>query len=132
MLASAAAYYAAASIGGLAVALTIYFLGAVGVPAALGVSIAPPLTLPWLYKLIVWGGLWGLIFLLPLPITPLWLKCLLLTLAPVLAALVVFGPMGGTKMFWLDKGALAPLYIYLVNIPWGLATGYLGRMFGAH
>ncbi|MGD9867087.1 MAG: hypothetical protein AB7U38_03700 [Hyphomicrobiales bacterium] len=131
MLHSAAAYYAAGSLGGLAVALTIAGLGAAGVPALLGVDLNPPLTLPWIYKLMVWGGIWGLIFLLPIPVAPFWLKCVVLTIAPVLAALVIFGPMAGGALFALDKGALAPLAIYLANIPWGLVTGYGGRLFGA-
>lgn len=131
MLQSAAAYYAAGSLGGLAVGLTIVGVGSAGITAMLGVDLNPPLTLPWIYKLMVWGGIWGLIFLLPIPISPFWLKCVLLTLAPVLAALVYFGPHSGTAMFWLDKGTLTPLAIYLANIPWGLVTGYGGRLFGA-
>jgi hypothetical protein len=27
----------------------------------------------------------------------------------------------------LGAGALTPVYIYLVNIPWGLVTAFLGR-----
>lgn len=131
LISRAALYYAAASVGGLAVALTAWGLGRVGLADALGVGINPPLQLPWLYKMIVWGGLWGLIFLLPLRIGPLWIKALVLTLAPVLVALVVFTPMRGGALFALDKGAIAPLYIYAINIPWGLATAYLGRWFGA-
>jgi hypothetical protein len=131
MLRRVALYYAAASLGGLAVALTAWALGQIGVADALGVAIKPPLEPPWLYRLIVWGGIWGLIFLLPLAIRPLWLKALLFTLAPVLVALVVFFPMQGGGLFALDKGALAPFYVYLINIPWGLLTAYLGRALGA-
>lgn len=131
LISRAALYYAAASVGGLAVALTAWGLGEAGVADALGVGINPPMQLPWLYKMIVWGGLWGLIFLLPIKLGPLWLKALVMTLAPVLVALVVFTPMRGGALFALDKGAIAPFYIYAINIPWGLATAYLGRWFGA-
>lgn len=131
MLTRAAIYYAAASLGGLAVVLTAWALGELGVPDALGVAIKPKLELGWIYRAVVWGGLWGLIFLLPLRISPLWLKGALLTLAPVLAAFVYFIPMRGGAMFALDKGALAPLYIYAFNLPWGLVTAYLGRALGA-
>lgn len=131
LISRAAMYYAAASAGGLAVALTAWGLGQAGVADALGVGINPPMQLPWLYKMIVWGGLWGLIFLLPIKLGPLWLKALVMTLAPVLVALVVFTPMRGGALFALDKGAMAPFYIYAINIPWGLTTAYLGRWFGA-
>ena len=73
MLRRAAVYYAAASLGGLAVALTAWSLGQIGVADALGVAIKPALDLPWIYRLVVWGGLWGVIFLLPLKLGPLWL-----------------------------------------------------------
>jgi len=131
LITRAALYYTAASVGGLAVALTAWGLGKAGVADALGVGISPPMQLPWLYKMIVWGGLWGLIFLLPVRIGPLWLRALILTLAPVLVALTVFVPLRGGALFALDKGVIAPFYIYAINIPWGLATAFLGRWFGA-
>ena len=34
-----------------------------GVTALFGVAIAPTLTPTWLYPRIVWGGLWGFLFL---------------------------------------------------------------------
>lgn len=128
---AAALYYVAASIGGLAVVLTAWALGAAGVADTLGVGIKPALEPPWIYRMMVWGGLWGLIFLVPLRLGSLWLKALVFTLAPVLVALVVFVPMRGGALFALDKGALAPFYIYCINIPWGLATAYIGRWLGA-
>lgn len=130
MLRRAALYFAAGSIGGLAVVLTAWSFGRIGMPELFGVAIKPELELAWLYRAMVWGGIWGLIFLLPIPIRPLWLKGLLFTLAPVLAALVYFGPARGGVMFALDRGELAPFYIYLINIPWGLVTAYLGRAIG--
>lgn len=131
LISRAALYYAAASAGGLAVALTAWSFGNIGVADALGVGIKPALQLPWLYKMIVWGGLWGLIFLLPIRLGPLWIKALVLTIAPVLVALLVFTPLRGGALLALDKGIVAPFYIYAINIPWGLVTAYLGRWFGA-
>lgn len=131
MLLRAARYYAAGSLGGLAVVLTAWAFGRAGVAGVLGVDLEPPLELGWLYRAVVWGGLWGLVFLLPVTIRPLWLKGLIFTLAPVAAALVYFIPLRGGAMFGLDKGMLAPVYIYVVNIPWGLVTAYFGRRLGA-
>jgi hypothetical protein len=45
--------------------------------------------------------------------------------------LLVFVPARGGALFALDKGALAPFYIYGINIPWGLATAYIGRWLAA-
>lgn len=130
LLRRAALYYAAASLGGLAVVLTAWCLGQLGVPRAIGVAVNPPLELGSIYRSMVWGGIWGFIFLPPVSIRPLWLKGLLYTLAPVLAALIYFGPARGDVMFALDRGEFAPFYIYLINIPWGLVTAYLGRAVG--
>lgn len=131
MLRRISLYYAAASLGGLAVALTAWVLGSAGVPDMMGVALKPALEKATIYRLMVWGGIWGLVFLLPFSLRPLWLKGLVLTIAPVAVALLVVVPLRGGEMLLLDKGALAPLYIYLINIPWGLVTAYLGRMIGA-
>jgi hypothetical protein len=131
MLIRTALYYAAASPGGLAVVLSAWVRGQIGEADRPGVAIKPKLEPTWVYRAMVWGGLWGLIFLVPIKIEPLWLKGALLTLAPILAAFVYFIPMRGPAMFALDKGALAPPYIHVSNLPWDLLTAYLGRAMGA-
>ena len=64
MLRNLALSYAAGSAGGVANSLMVWLCGASGITAAFGVAIAPPLTPAWLYPRVVWGGLWGLLFLL--------------------------------------------------------------------
>jgi len=127
LLQKAALYFTSAALGGLAVVLTVWAGGQYGVADLFGVAIKPQLAKGFIYKQMVWGGIWGLIFLLPLAIKPLWLKALVLTLAPVIVALTIFFPKGGLGMMGLERGTLTPLYIYLVNIPWGLVTAYFGR-----
>lgn len=127
LLQRAALYFTAAALGGLAVVLTVWAFGQIGIADLFGVAIKPPLTKAFIYKQMVWGGIWGLIFLLPIPIKPLLLKALVMTLAPVAVALAVFFPMTPLGFLGLGAGALTPVYIYLVNIPWGLVTAFLGR-----
>ena len=50
-----------------------------------------------------------------------------MTLAPVIVALAVLFPAAGRGFLGLELGMLTPVYIYLVNIPWGLVTAYLGN-----
>ena len=57
--------FAAGCVGAVANSLMVYLFGHLGINAALGVKIAPNLTPSWLYPRIVWGGLWGFLFLLP-------------------------------------------------------------------
>jgi len=127
----AAIYFAAAALGGLCVVLTAWAFGRYGIADIFGVKIKPQLAKGLIYKQVVWGGLWGFIFLLPFRFRFWWIKGLVLTLAPVIAALVYFIPARGGAMFALHAGALAPVYIYLINIPWGLVTAFLGRMLKA-
>jgi hypothetical protein len=123
-----ACYMTAAAVGGLAVSLAFWVLGNLGVPHLLGVSgPAPVLELPAIYRNMVWGGLWGLLFLAPVSPDSLWRKAVLLTLAPVLVALVVFIPMRGGSLFGLDRGYVTPIWVYVVNLAWGFTTAYLGR-----
>ena len=127
LLQRAALYFTAAALGGLAVVITVWGFGQIGVADLFGVAVKPPLAKAFIYKQMVWGGIWGLIFLLPVALKPLWLKGLVMTLAPVIVALVVFFPLGGAGMLGFNLGTLTPLYIFIVNIPWGLATAYFGR-----
>lgn len=132
MLIRTALYYAAASLGGLAVVHSAWILGHIGVADLLGMAIKPKLEPAWVYRAMVWGGLWGLIFLLPIEIEPLWLKGALLTLAPILAAFVYFIPMrGGRAIFALDKrrtgAAVHPRLQPTVGAPHGLSRPGDGR-----
>jgi hypothetical protein len=126
-----ALYYAAGSVGGLLVGLAGWIVGSSGIPDLMGVAVKLALDKATIYRLMVWGGIWALIFLLPLGIRPLWLKALIYTMAPVLTLLLVIVPARGGQMLLLDRGALAPLYVYLINTPWGFAAAYLGWMLGA-
>jgi hypothetical protein len=58
--------FAAGCFGGLLNSLAVWIFGEVGITSALGVKIAPPLTAAWLYPRLVWGGIWGVLFLIPL------------------------------------------------------------------
>ena len=57
--------FVAGCLGGLANGLALWFFGVVGLTGALGVQLAPAITAPWLYQRLVWGGIWGWVFLLP-------------------------------------------------------------------
>jgi hypothetical protein len=58
--------FTAGCLGGLANAVFLWLFGVIGLTAALGVYLAPTFTPPWLYQRLVWGGIWGWLFLLPL------------------------------------------------------------------
>jgi hypothetical protein len=117
--------FAAGALGALANSLAVYLFGALGINQALGVSIAPALTPGWLYPRIVWGGLWGVLFLVPLWRGRPWVRGLVWSLGPTLGQLlVVFPVQAGTGMLGLELGALTPVLVVLFNAVWGWVAAF--------
>ena len=120
--------FAAGTFGGFINSLVVWLFGAIGITALLGVKIAPTFAPAWLYPRMVWGGLWGLLFLLPiyhLIRKPLWFYGLLFSLAPTLVQLfLVFPFKDGKGVLGLSLGTLTSLFVLLFNAVWGIATAF--------
>ena len=115
--------FAAGCFGGLMNSLALWVFGVAGITAALGVKIAPPLSAPWLYPRLVWGGLWGLLFLLPLMQKRSLSRGLIFSLGPTVVQLfLVFPVKAGKGIMGLDLGLLTPLLVIVFNAIWGLAA----------
>ncbi|MBM4274730.1 MAG: hypothetical protein FJ134_09780 [Deltaproteobacteria bacterium] len=116
--------FSAGALGGLINSLGVWTFGIIGIPQALGVKLAPALSGPWLYQRLVWGGLWGLLFLLPLKkLTYPW-RGLVYSLAPTLGQLFVVFPYQAQKgVMGLQLGYLTPGFVIFYNAVWGLAAG---------
>jgi hypothetical protein len=117
-------FFAAGVVGALANSLLLSLLGELGVPRALGVALAPDWSAGWLYPRLVWGGLWGLLFVLPLTaaVVP---RGLLVSLAPTLFQLfVVFPAWAGKGIAGLELGLLTPLFVALYNAVWGVTASW--------
>ncbi len=112
--------FAAGCLGGLINSLAVWIFGELGISSALGVSIAPKLTPAWLYPRLVWGGIWGLLFLLPLMKTSIFARGLIYSIGPTLVQLFVVFPMKANKgMLGLDLGMLTPVLVVIFNAIWG-------------
>ena len=121
--------FVAGALGGLANSLCVWLLGAVGMPQVLGVKLAPMLTPPWLYQRLVWGGLWGLLFLWPLRLWPYEVRGLLFSLGPSLATFFLVLPLQAHKgLFGWQLGALTPLFVLFYNAIWGVVAGLWLRL----
>ncbi len=115
--------FSAGCLGALANSIAVWLFGYFGITAELGVSIAPTLTPNWLYPRIVWGGIWGLLFLLPILKSKYLLKGAVLSLFPSLVQLfVVFPYQAGKGMAGLDLGQLTPLFVLFFNWIWGVVS----------
>jgi hypothetical protein len=115
--------FAAGCFGGLLNSLAVWIFGELGITSALGVKIAPALTAAWLYPRLVWGGIWGLLFLLPLLQRRYLYRGLIFSLGPTIVQLFIVFPMKANKgVMGLDLGMLTPLLVFVFNAIWGLAA----------
>lgn len=115
--------FAAGVLGGLANSLTVWGFGAVGLNQLLGVALAPALTLAWLYPRLVWGGLWGWLFLLRFPRLTYPSRGFIFSLGPSLVQIFIIFPLKAQKgVGGIELGYLTPLLVLFFNAVWGLVT----------
>jgi len=122
--------FSAGCAGGLANSVVLWLAGAAGINMALGVTLAPAFTPAWLYPRIVWGGLWGFLFLIPLFTNRPLVRGLLWSLGPTLVQLLIIFPLVAHKGFFgMALGTLTPLLVVFFNAVWGLkAAAVLARI----
>jgi hypothetical protein len=112
--------FAAGCLGGLINSLAVWIFGEMGITSAMGVKIAAKLSPLWLYPRLIWGGIWGLLFLLPLMPKSLFARGLIVSIGPTLVQLLVVFPMRANRgMLGLDLGLLTPVFVVVVNAIWG-------------
>ncbi|MGL6159736.1 hypothetical protein [Microbulbifer sp.] len=121
--------FAAGCFGGLCYALGLWAMGHHGFTHWVGVDIAPRLSNAYLYQRIVWGGICGLVFLLPWRRS--WLtRGFFLSLIPAGILLLLLLPMRGYGIGALRLGMLTPLVIVLACAIGGIAASGLLRAQG--
>ena len=118
--------FAAGCAGGLANSVVVWLFGLYGISSTLGVKIAPALTPAWLYPRIVWGGIWGALFLLPFLKRSYFKRGLFYSLGPSIVQLLIVFPYKANKG-WLgvELGGLTPALVLFFNAIWGLIAVYL-------
>lgn len=115
--------YTGGTVGGLANSTAAWLCGAYGVTARLGVEIHPAFTPAWLYPRLVWGGIWGLLFLLPYKRRSIFVRGLLYSLVPSLVQLLyLFPSQQNVGWFGAQLGNWAFLFVLLFNAIWGLVA----------
>ena len=115
--------FAAGCLGGLINSLAVWIFGELDITSAFGVKIAPNLSAAWLYPRIVWGGIWGALFLLPLWQRRVLIKGLIYSLGPTLVQLFIVFPVKANKgVMGLDLGTLTPIFVIIFNAIWGVTA----------
>lgn len=131
LLDRAATSFAAGAAGGLLLAVALWAAGTSHLTSRLGVALAPTLAPAWLYSRVVWGGLWGFLFMLPLVRGSWWLRGIVLSLAPSAFQLLwVFPHETRAGLLGLGLGAATPLVVLAANAVWGLGAAGLLRAIG--
>jgi hypothetical protein len=116
-------FFAAGCLGALINSLVVWLFGDLGVTKFLGVSISPALTAGWLYPRIVWGGIWGLLFFLPMFDSKPFFKGTILSLYPTMVQLFIVFPIKAKKgIAGIELGVLTPAVVFVFNWVWGVAT----------
>ncbi len=131
LLERASLSFAAGVAGGFANSLVLWWFGVAGVTAAADVKLAPDLTPAWLYPRLVWGGLWGFLFLLPLGSTSYVLRGLLFSLVPTTFSLFYFLPAQGQGILGIELGMQMPMFVVLFNAVWGTIAALWLKFLGA-
>ncbi|BEQ13004.1 hypothetical protein [Desulfoferula mesophila] len=115
--------FAAGAFGGLANALVAWIAGSSGITFVMHVSLSPVLTPAFVYQRMVWGGIWGLLFMLPLFEGSVLWRGFLYSLGPTLVQLlVVFPYVANEGLYGTGLGALTPLFVIIFNVAWGWAA----------
>jgi hypothetical protein len=126
--------FCAGLLGALASSGITWVAAAMGLPQWCGVDLVPRWTAAWIYPRLVWGGLWGLLFLFTVS-SPRsrnqWVrKGMWVSLFPSAWLLLYVFPQRTTYgALGLGLGVLTPLFVILYNLVWGAATGVFARAF---
>ena len=116
-------FFAAGCVGGLTNSIAVWLFGQWGITSTFGVSIAPSLSPAWLYPRLVWGGIWGLVFILPMLQSKLLVKGTILSLFPTAIQLFVVFPLKANKgIGGIELGLLTPIFVIIFNWVWGVTT----------
>lgn len=112
------------ALGALVDSVNIWVLSQVGFTTLIGVSLAPKWTGPWIYQRMVWGGIWGLLLLLPVFKNRIVLRGILMSLAPTAMVLFKVFPAMGKGVLGLEFGLMTPVLVLLLNFIWGIVGAY--------
>jgi hypothetical protein len=112
--------WAGGAAGALVALGMLWLFGRAGVLGALDIGLRADLSAGGLYRLMVWGGIWGFLLLLPVwrgaPLS----RGALFSLAPSAAILLIYFPKIGRGYFGMEYGLLAPGLILILGIAWGV------------
>ncbi|MBE0621060.1 MAG: hypothetical protein IH605_10740 [Burkholderiales bacterium] len=125
--------FTAGALGAIANRIALWLLGLLAVipPTRIAFPLPEPVKL-WFYSAIVWGGLWGFLFLIPWRAS-WWLRGIVLGFGPSLGVwLVIYPYVAHVGFFGASRGVMALVIPFLVNnIVWGMFASWWYEFTGA-
>jgi hypothetical protein len=125
--------FAGGVVGGVVQSLIIVALSEFAFFQLIGTDFKVLLNLPYLYQRATWGGLWGLLFVIP--ILTGWhhrQRGLVFAAGPAAASFLYFLPILDHKgWFGLGVGLVWPVVVIVFALIWGFVAGaWLDRAYG--
>jgi hypothetical protein len=115
--------FAAGCLGALIQCLVMWLFSRYGITSSLHVNLHGSIAPAWLYPRIVWGGMWGFLFLLPILSSSVFARSFVIALIPAGVQLFVIYPFyEGKGVAGLSLGMLTPFLVLFFYWVWALAT----------
>lgn len=115
--------FAAGCLGALIQVLVMWLCTRYGVTHSLHVGITGSLAPSWIYPRIIWGGMWGFLFLLPILTSSVFARSFVIALIPTGVQLFIIYPFyEGRGIGGLNLGMLTPFVVLFFFWVWSLAT----------
>jgi len=115
--------FAAGCLGALIQCLVMWLCARYGITHSLNVALPGSISPAWLYPRIVWGGLWGFLFLLPILTSSIFARSFVIALIPTGVQLFIIYPLYEHKgVAGLSLGLLTPFVVLFSYWVWALAT----------
>lgn len=124
MLKKISAAFTGGVVAALLMAVLMWYLGRIGFFSRIGVSLRPELSSARLFIDGGWGGLWGLLFMLPVLKAQIVVRGLVLALPPAVFVLCYRMPHEGHGVLGLNYGDWAPLVILVSWLFWGVVGAF--------
>lgn len=121
--------FGAGCLGGLVMCVVMWLFSRYGITQSLQVNLGGSVSPHWMSPRIVWGGLWGLLFLISVFSSNLFARSFIIALIPTLVQLFVFYPFyEGKGVAGLSLGLLTPFLVFFFYWVWALATAIALRL----
>jgi len=119
----------AGALGAFIMCLAMWLSTQYGLTRGLGVAIQGSIAPEWMYPRIVWGGIWGLLFMLPLFTSSVLARSFVLALIPTLVQLFIIYPYyQGKGVAGLKLGMLTPFVVFFFFWIWSLAVSLILKL----